>query len=221
MSSGHARGSFRFKAVVCTFSDALELLMAMDQHLELFSNKNKNNANNIKNNKNTNKNNSNNNNNSNKKNNNNNNNRFSSTNVLKLDIAKMFRPKEWGWRFIALDLIFPNSQIVEVYIVFASMDIAKKCRPAKSEAEDAHTPVGAAAKGHGRTLIGNNYMATCHRPQLSNHAIFELWRGRDTTKLDPRELEQYEADKVESNRRYDQAWDEVESRTSPPEAEAL
>jgi uncharacterized membrane protein YgcG len=36
---------------------------------------------------------------------------FSVFNVAKLDIAKLRAPKQWGWRFIALDLVFPNSQV--------------------------------------------------------------------------------------------------------------
>ena len=46
--------------------------------------------------------------------------------VAKLDIAKLKRPKEWGWRFIAFDFVMPNHQIVECYIVFSEMEAAKK-----------------------------------------------------------------------------------------------
>ena len=33
---------------------------------------------------------------------------------VKLDLAKLRQPKEWGWRFVALDLVLPNQQLVEV-----------------------------------------------------------------------------------------------------------
>ena len=35
-------------------------------------------------------------------------------NVAKLDIKKLVKPRKTGWRFMALDFIMPNHQIVEV-----------------------------------------------------------------------------------------------------------
>ena len=37
-------------------------------------------------------------------------------NVAKLDIQKLMKPKEWGWRFLAFDFIMPNHQLVEVCV---------------------------------------------------------------------------------------------------------
>jgi hypothetical protein len=41
--------------------------------------------------------------------------------VAKLDIAKLRKPKEWGWRFLAFDFIMPNHQIVEVGVWYFSI----------------------------------------------------------------------------------------------------
>jgi hypothetical protein len=111
--------------------------------------------------------------------------------VAKLDVAKLRQPKEWGWRFLALDLIFPNTQIVECYIVFQPMELMKK-HP------DATEPRCAG---------------------VSSHVIFEVWRNRELLQLSAEEKLEYEADKQESNRRYKQAWEEVESRTSAKEVD--
>ena len=46
--------------------------------------------------------------------------------IVKIDTAKMLEPKEWGWRFAGFDLRAPNGQLIEWYIVFADMDVAKK-----------------------------------------------------------------------------------------------
>lgn len=40
---------------------------------------------------------------------------------VKVDLAKMFQPKAWGWRFAAVDLAMPNKQIVEYYQSFKEM----------------------------------------------------------------------------------------------------
>lgn len=42
---------------------------------------------------------------------------LTSESVAKLDIAKLRKPKEWGWGFLAFDFIMPNHQIVEVSVV--------------------------------------------------------------------------------------------------------
>jgi hypothetical protein len=110
-----------------------------------------------------------------------------------LDVAKLQQPKEWGWRFLALDLIFPNTQIVECYIVFQPMELAKKL------------PDPAAPRCAG----------------VSNHGIFEEWRNRELQQLSENEKVEYEADRRESNRRYDRAWEEVESRANAREVEAF
>merc|ERR1711865_1028220 len=110
-------------------------------------------------------------------------------NVAKLDIAKLRKPKEWGWRFLAFDFIMPNHQLVECYIVFTEMEAAKK-----EKRPDA---------------------AVC--PELSCHEIFEKWRVRDTRSLLPAEEEGYRRDKAESVRRYNDAWQLVLSHTSRTE----
>lgn len=46
--------------------------------------------------------------------------------VVKVDTAKMLQPKEWGWRFVALDLRMPNGQIVEHYMPLREMEAVKK-----------------------------------------------------------------------------------------------
>ena len=48
--------------------------------------------------------------------------------VVKIDTAKMFRPKEWGWRFVAVDLRMPNGQLVEYYSPVKELESAKKAR---------------------------------------------------------------------------------------------
>lgn len=46
--------------------------------------------------------------------------------VVKLDIDKLLDPKEFGWRFIGCDIKMPNGQLVECYVVFSAMELAKK-----------------------------------------------------------------------------------------------
>ena len=46
--------------------------------------------------------------------------------VVELDTAKMFEPKEWGWRFAGADLRMPNGQLVEFYTPLAEVEAAKK-----------------------------------------------------------------------------------------------
>lgn len=45
--------------------------------------------------------------------------------VLKFDHAKMFKPKAWGWRFVAWDLKMPNGQLVEFYAPIPELEEAK------------------------------------------------------------------------------------------------
>jgi len=113
--------------------------------------------------------------------------------VAKLDVTKLRKPKEWGWRFLAFDFIMLNKQIMECYIVFTQMEAAKK-----------------------REAPG---VKVC--PDLSNHEIFEKWRAVDTAKLSPTKQAEFEADKQESNRRYDAAFDEVLAHTSEAELSAF
>jgi hypothetical protein len=98
--------------------------------------------------------------------------------VAKLDIAKLREPKEWGWRFIAFDFIMPNKQLIEMYIVFTQMELAKKMKAPNA--------------------------GVC--PELSNHEIFEKWRVVDTSALTSEQLEEYDANRAESKRRYDDAY---------------
>ena len=51
--------------------------------------------------------------------------------------------------------------------------------------------------------------------------IFEKWRVVDTAKLSPAKQAEFEADKQESNRRYDAAFDEVLAHTSDAELSAF
>lgn len=46
--------------------------------------------------------------------------------IVKKDTGKMFAPKEWGWRFSALDLRMPNGQITEHYMAPKEMLEANK-----------------------------------------------------------------------------------------------
>lgn len=46
--------------------------------------------------------------------------------IVKIDTAKMLEPKEWGWRFAGFDLRAPNGQLIEWYIIFDEMYVAKK-----------------------------------------------------------------------------------------------
>jgi hypothetical protein len=45
---------------------------------------------------------------------------------IKLDIQKCLSPKQFGWRFMGLDLQMANGQLVELYIPFFEMDETKK-----------------------------------------------------------------------------------------------
>ena len=51
---------------------------------------------------------------------------ISNENTLKFDINKLFKPKEWGWRFIAFDFRFESGLIVECYITFKPLELIKK-----------------------------------------------------------------------------------------------
>ena len=51
--------------------------------------------------------------------------------------------------------------------------------------------------------------------------IFEKWRVADTTKLEGSELAEFEQDREESNRRYNEAFDVVLSHTSTDELDAF
>ena len=113
--------------------------------------------------------------------------------VAKMDVDKLITPKEWGWRFLAFDFIMPNHQIVECYIVFAEMEEAKKA---------AHPAA-----------------AVC--PRLSNHEIFEKWRGLDTGTLAPEQWEERERDIAESRRRYDLAFYQSLSHSTSAELESF
>lgn len=42
--------------------------------------------------------------------------------IVKYDSQKLFNPKEWGWRFVGLDVRMPNGQLVEAYMPFEAMD---------------------------------------------------------------------------------------------------
>jgi len=46
--------------------------------------------------------------------------------VVKVDVDKLFAPKQWGWRFAAVDLRMPNGQIVEYYMPVRELEAAKK-----------------------------------------------------------------------------------------------
>jgi hypothetical protein len=111
--------------------------------------------------------------------------------VVKFDIAKFVRPKEWGWRFVGADIQMANGQLVECYVVFTQMDDVKK---------------------HARhpDLSG-----------VSNHEIYEAWRAKDSTKLASAERVAYETDMRTSRRIYDLAFTETLKRTTPELWEAI
>jgi len=46
--------------------------------------------------------------------------------LVKVDTAKLFDPKEWGWRIIAFDLRMPNGQLVEWYLPIKELEAQKK-----------------------------------------------------------------------------------------------
>ena len=56
---------------------------------------------------------------------------------------------------------------------------------------------------------------------FTSSEIFEKWRAVDTAKLSPTKQAEFEADKQESNRRYDAAFDEVLAHTSDAELSAF
>jgi hypothetical protein len=41
--------------------------------------------------------------------------------LVKIDVAKLLRPKKWGWRFVAFDLRMENGQICEYYLTFDTL----------------------------------------------------------------------------------------------------
>jgi hypothetical protein len=125
VSVEHVRDTFRFKAVVFSFRDALSYVFAMDQSRELCPPaKNRASGNGtggsgggsgggrggsggsgISGGRGG---------------------GLSPTNVAKLDIAKLTKPKEWGWRFLALDFIMPNRQ-VSIYSSQGERARMRKC----------------------------------------------------------------------------------------------
>lgn len=46
--------------------------------------------------------------------------------LVKIDTEKLFKPKDWGWRFAGADLRMPNGQLVEYYSPLREMEAAKK-----------------------------------------------------------------------------------------------
>lgn len=46
--------------------------------------------------------------------------------VVKADVDKVMRPKEFGWRIAAFDLRMPNGQLVEYYLPVRELEAAKK-----------------------------------------------------------------------------------------------
>jgi hypothetical protein len=48
--------------------------------------------------------------------------------LVKIDTAKLFRPKEWGWRIISFDMRMPNGQLVEWYLPLKELEAEKKAR---------------------------------------------------------------------------------------------
>lgn len=46
--------------------------------------------------------------------------------IVKLDTGKMLEPKEWGWRFAAVDIRMPNGLLVEFYSPLKELEAAKK-----------------------------------------------------------------------------------------------
>eukprot|EP00935_MAST-01C_sp_MAST-1C-sp1_P001647 g1647.t1 len=96
--------------------------------------------------------------------------------VVKVDIEKFVRPKEWGWRFVGADIKMANGQLVECYVVFAAMEQAKKT------------------------------VTKAELAQVSNHVIFERWRVRDLQKLSEEEEADFARDKETSTRIYNSAF---------------
>jgi hypothetical protein len=87
----HVRDTFRFKAVVFSFHDAVEFILAMheDRHSSAQSlcpitKSNPKGG-------------------------------LSAHNIAKLDVAKLKSPKEWGWRFLAFDFI-----VSSIYLAYIS-----------------------------------------------------------------------------------------------------
>lgn len=94
--------------------------------------------------------------------------------LVKLDARKMLEPKEWGWRFVAMDLRAPNGMLVEFYAPVKELDQPGVKKP--------------------------------------NHVLFEKWRQRDMAKLTPAEQAEWRRDLLESNQRYQAAWESALSR---------
>eukprot|EP00935_MAST-01C_sp_MAST-1C-sp1_P001728 g1728.t1 len=149
----------------------------------------------------------------------------SAGNVAKLDIEKLVKPRKTGWRFMALDFIMPNHQIVECYIRFFEMFQVADLKPAE---------------------YGDKGASVC--PELSQHEMFEKWRMHDTSSAEKLQAEynrdktglgqaefakkwdvdkqkyggydtddlygEYERDMAESNWRFDEAFQSVLSHTS-------
>ena len=105
--------------------------------------------------------------------------------VVKVDLDKFLKPKEWGWRFIGADLQMHNGQLVECYVVFAQLEEAKK---------QANRP---------------------ELTELSNHGLFEKWRGRVIQQLSEDESAHYQQDLTTSRAIYDDAFVRVLNDTTP------
>jgi hypothetical protein len=109
--------------------------------------------------------------------------------VIKTDIDKLARPKDWGWRMLPFDLVMPNGQLAEYYITFP-------------ELADANEGVRYAGKYNGNGGL---------------HKTFENWRYRDVNTLSEEERLAFNEDKTISKTGYDSAWEEFLGRTGQTE----
>ena len=74
---------------------------------------------------------------------------------------------------------------------------------------------------HGAIACRSSFIFLCDVCRFPSSEIFEKWRVVDTAKLSPAKQAEFEADKQESNRRYDAAFDEVLAHTSDAELSAF
>ena len=109
--------------------------------------------------------------------------------IVKVDTAKLFDPKDWGWRIVAFDLRMPNGQLVEWYLPLRELEAAKKAEGHqlfenwrnKTDAErDARWIDYAAARQRSNELYSAAFASALERMGLSETEARASWSRLST-----------------------------------------
>jgi len=106
---------------------------------------------------------------------------------VKVDLAKMFRPKAYGWRFAAVDLRSPrNKQLVEYYMSFAELiqvnetvahDLYEKWREIPGEEQKARYEEVEHDMAASRAAFDSAWAAALDRLGISRHEAELYWNS--------------------------------------------